>query len=947
MKRALLTALALFPIILLTCVGPPPTEKITRLPRTIPPEEPLPVDPQVTAGTLENGVRYMIRVNRKPEKRAELRLVVNAGSVLEDDDQQGLAHLAEHMAFNGTRHFAKQELVDYMESIGMRFGPELNAFTSFDETVYMLTVPTDSAEMVAKAFQILEDWAHGISFEDEEIEKERGVVIEEWRLGRGAQARMLDKQFPILFKDSQYAVRLPIGQKAVLDTFHYAAVRRFYNDWYRPDLMAVVAVGDFDRNWMEGLIEKHFSKLALVADPRERVYFPVPDHEETLAAIASDPEATGSQVSVYYKQGIKDETTHGAYRERITRSLYNAMLNERLEELTKKPEAPFLFGYSGQGRFVRTKEVYLLGAAVSDNGIERGLEALLIEADRVARHGFTASELKRQKMDLLRQMERAFQERDKTESSRYTSEYVRYFLIGEPTPGIEYEYELHKRYLPGIQVEEVNRLAREWLTDQNRVIMVNIPEKEGVNIPDEPSLLAIFDTVEAMTIDPYREAVSAEPLVATVPKPVAIVAEVTMAELGLHEWKLANGVRVLLKPTDFKNDEILFVAYSDGGTSLINDESHVAGLTSADVISEGGIGAFNDIELQKRLAGKMVRVSPFISELQEGLTGSSSPQDTETMFQLIYLYFTAPRQDSTAFIAFRERIKGYLENRNASPEAAFQDTTQVTLSQHHYRRRPWSLKLLDEMDLEKSYNFYKDRFADASDFIFVLVGNFDLDEIKPLIQTYLGGLPSLNRDETWKNVGVSPPKGVITKKLHKGIEPKSLTQIIFTGPFEWSRQNRYELGSLARVLRIKLREVLREDLGGTYGVGVWAAPSHYPVERYRLTVNFGCDPERVQELTDVVFEQIDSLKTYGTTMKYLTKVKESQRRERETNLKENEFWLDIIESYDYNGEDFRGILKYDELADALSMEAIQSAARRYLVIDNYVRVSLYPEKVSE
>jgi len=572
-----------------------------------------------------------------------------------------------------------------------------------------------------------------------------------------------------------------------------------------------------------------------------------------------------------------------------------------------------------------------------------GLEALLVEAERVARHGFTASELERQKMDLLRQIERDYEERLKTESMHYADEYILHFLADEPIPGIEYEYKLYQQYLPGIQMGEVNHLAREWLTDRNRVILVNIPEKRGFRVPAEASLLAIFDAVEAKTIDPYYDAVSAEPLVAEAPKPAAIVAEETIEELGLHKWKLANGVRVLLKPTDFKNDEILFTAYSDGGTSLISDEDYIAGLTTAAVISDGGLGAFNRVELRKRLAGKMAGVSPFIGELREGLSGSASPQDVETMFQLIYLYFTEPRKDSTAFLAYREQLRGILENKSASPDAAFQDTIQVTMSQYHHRRRPWSLELLEEMDLEKSYAFYKDRFADASDFTFVLIGNFDLDGIRPLVRTYLGGLPTLNRAESWKDVGVEPPVGVITKKLHKGMEAKSLTRIILTGPFEWSRRNRYELGSMAQVLRIKLREILREDLGGTYGVSVWAAPSHYPDERYRLTANFGCAPERVQELTEVVFEQIDSLKTYGTTMKYLTKVKETQRRERETSLKENHFWLSILETYDYHGEDFLDILKYDDLVDGLSLEAIQNAAQRYLSIANYVQVTLYPE----
>ena len=905
--------------------------------------EPLPFAPQVTVGTLDNGLKYVLRVNQKPEQRAELRLVVNAGSVLEDEDQQGLAHLTEHMAFNGTEHFAKQELIDYLESIGMRFGPEVNAYTSFDETVYMLTVPTDSVKIVEQAFLILEDWARAIAFEDEEIEKERGVVIEEWRLGRDADTRMYDQHYPVIFRDSRYAVRLPIGQKAVLDTFHYDTVRRFYNDWYRPQLMAVIAVGDFDKEWMEGLIKQHFSGIASKENARQREFYTVPDHDEPLVSIASDPEATYSEVSLYVKQEVKDENLHSAYRELIISNLYNGMLNERLYELVVRPDAPFLDGYSAQGRLVRTKEAYLLGAVVRDNGVEVGLEAVLAEAERVARHGFTPSELERQKASYLRYMEQAYLERDKTESSQYAEEYIRHFIYDEPIPGIEYEYAMYQHYLPSIEVEEVNRLAREWLTDRNRVILVNLPEKEGIQIPTEESLLAIFNAVEGTIIEPYEDAVSTQPLVAEIPTPSQIVDEEVLEDLGMYAWELANGIRVLLKPTDFNNDEILFTAYSDGGTSLIRDEDYMSGRLAAVVVSEGGVGPFDQIELEKQLAGKVAWVSPYIAELQEGLSGYASPRDVETLFQLIYLYFAQPRQDSIAFNAYLEQLTGALENRSASPDVAFQDTVQVTLSQYHYRRRPWSMELLEEMDLATSYAFYQDRFADASDFTFAFVGNFDPDGIRELVQTYLGGLPTAGREESWKDVGIRPPQGVITKEVYKGLEPRSLTRITINGPFEWSRPDRYQLGSMADVLSIKLREVLREDMGGTYGVSVAASPVHYPEERYSFTISFGCDPARVEELTAVVFEQLDSLKTYGTTMKYLTKVKETQLREREVNLQDNEFWLSIIETYDYHGEALEDILNYDELVEGLTLESIQNTAQRYLDLDNYVQVTLYPE----
>ena len=905
----------------------------------------LSMDPKIKSGVLENGLKYFVRVNHKPENRAELRLVVNAGSVLEDDDQQGIAHLVEHMGFNGTEHFAKQELVDYVESIGMGFGPHLNAYTSFDETVYILRVPTDSAETVIKAFQILGDWAQRMTFDPNEIDKERGVVIEEWRRGLGAQARMRDKQFPILFHNSKYAARLPIGQKAVLDTASHETIVQFYRDWYRPDLMAVIAVGDFEDDEIERLIREQFSGLKNPEEPRQRTFYPVPDHEETLVALASDREATGSRVAVYYKQDVQSEETASAYRNRMLAGLYNRLLNSRLDELRLSADPPFLGGFSYQGRFIRTKEAYVLLAVVKDNGIERGLETLLVEAERVARHGFTPSELEREKKNVIRSMERAYQERDKTQSRVFASEYIRHFLEGEPIPGIEYELELYRRFLPGITLEEVNRLARHWLVNENRVIMVNLPEKEGVVSPADDELLAMFDVVEAADIVPYKDEISDAPLLAELPQAGHMVNEQSIPKLDVTQWELSNGVRVFLKTTDFKNDEILLRATSPGGYSLADDQNYIAASTAAAVVARGGVGPFDRIALGKYLAGKMVNVSPSISSLTEGFSASASPQDIKTMFQLIYAYFTSPRKDSTAYLSYKEQMRGWLENRSSTPEAAFRDTIQVTLSQHHFRTRPWTLEMLDEMDLQTSYSFFRERFADASDFTFFIIGNFDVEEIQPLVLQYLGGLPATNRIEMWRDVGIETPLGKIEKTVRRGMEPKSSTRMVFSGPFEWTPQNRYDLNAMVQVLRIKLREKIREDESGTYSIGVSASPAHYPDEEYSITIRFGSDPERAQELTKTILVQIDSLVNYGTTEKYLTKVKERQRRQRETGMKENGFWIRNISFYDYHEEALTSIIEYDGLIDSLTLDAIQAAARKYLTTENYVKIVLYPESM--
>ncbi|MBA3560459.1 MAG: insulinase family protein [Gemmatimonadaceae bacterium] len=907
----------------------------------------IPIDPSVTIDTLSNGVTYYIRVNKKPENRAELRLVVRAGSILEDDDQRGLAHFVEHMAFNGTRNFAKNELVSYLESLGMSFGADVNASTSFDETVYMLQLPTDSAAGLAKGFQILDDWAHGQIFDTAEVRKERGVVIEEWRSGRGAGSRMLDKQLPVLLKNSRYAERLPIGTLGSLEKFTDAALKRFYTDWYRPELMAVVAVGDFDKVQIATMIEKHFSDIPRVRSPRARTIFPVPDHDSTLITIATDKEATSSSVAIYYKQTEAPGGTLGSYRREIVEQLYNRMLNQRLYELTQKAEAPFLWASSGQGPFVGPKEAYTIGAGVKDGAVVGGLAALLTEAERVDKFGFTPNELDREKREMLRSLERAFTERDKTESARYASEYASHFLDAEPSPGIAYEFETVKQILPGIALSDVNRLGREWITDRNRVIAVNAPDKADSKVPTSAELLAVFDSVRKTQIVAYADTVSAGPLIENIPKPGSISAQREIKDLGVTYWTLSNGVRVILKPTDFKADQVLVRAYSTGGNSLLSDRDITVAGFGALAVQTGGVGKFSQIDLQKALAGKLASVTPSISSLQEGMGGSASPKDLETLFQLINLYFTQPRQDSSAFLAFKGQVKANIANRGSQPEAVFGDTLQATLTQNHPRAQPLTAETVDSISLAKSMAFYRDRFADASDFTFVFVGNFAVDSIKPHVLTYLGSLPSLKRKETWRDVGIRYPTGVIRKVVRKGTEPKAQTQMVFTGPFTWHRANRYAMSSLTAVLRIRLREVLREDLGGVYGVSVGGQPSFEPRQEYSFSIGFGASPDRMDSLRAAVFAVIDSLKSFGPTAQDLEKVRETQRRGEETSRKENGFWLSTLISADRFGEDPHTLLNGEAMRATLSAEMIREAARKYLNTANYVQVTLLPEGVGK
>ncbi len=907
-----------------------------------PQSELLPVDPDVTIGTLSNGIKYYIKENKKPENRAELRLIVNAGSALETEAQKGLAHFVEHMAFNGSTHFKKNELIDYLEMIGVKFGPELNAYTSFDETVYMLQVPTDKPELVEKGFLVLEDWAHGLAFDSIEIEKERGVITEEWRLGRGADMRMLDKQFPVLFKDSRYAERLPIGDIDIINSFEHKTLINFYKDWYRPDLIAVAAVGDFDKNAIEKLIKQHFEDIKSPAQIREREIFPVPKHKETLFAIASDKEAVNSVITIYNKLDRVEVNCKPELKNQLIKTLFAGMLNERFFELTKLPDPPFIQAGSRNGRFVRSLDRNILFAVVKDNGIENGLEVLLREARRAKLYGFNQSELDRQKQIFLRNIETQLAEKDKTESSRLIGLFVNNYLNDLPVLSIEQTHSLYNEIIPTITIDDVNKIVDELIMEDNRVILVSVPEKDGMSIPTEKDLKVILENVSKEKITAYEDKTLDIPLVEKIPAKAEIVSERRNEKLDYMEWKLANGVNIIAKQTDFKNDEILMRAFSPGGNSLVEDKDYIAALTSVSILNESGLGKFSQTELIKKLAGKIVRCNPFISNYYEGFNGSCSPNDLETLLQLVYLQFTAPRADSSAFISYKNKILTSLANSDNDPQSAFQDTISTTLTNYNHRSRPISKKLLEEMDMQTSLSFYKDRFADASDFTFIFVGNIDIEKFKPLVQTYLGGLPSLNRNEKYGEKHITYIDGKIEKSLKKGIEPKSSVSVTFVGNMEWNRHNEYKFESLIDVLNIRLREEIREEKGGTYGVRASFRISRIPDNTYTINLSWGCSPDRVEELVKAMYETIDNLKQNGPSAETLAKVKETQRRGRETSSKLNNFWTGVLFNYLLYNEDPEVVLDYNNWIEALTAEDIKEFANELIKEDRYLKVVLYP-----
>jgi zinc protease len=899
-------------------------------------------DTSVIRGVLPNGLTYYVRRNAEPRARAELRLVVNAGSVLEEPGQRGLAHFLEHMAFNGTRRFQKHEIVDYLERVGMRFGPDINAYTSFDETVYMLQLPTDSAGVVDTGLQILRDWAADISLDSAEIEAERGVVVEEWRLTRGAGGRISDRQFPFLFAGSRYAERLPIGDTATLRSFRPATLRRFYERWYRPDLMAVVAVGDFDPREVEAKIQAEFGTVPAYASSTVRPETTLPFPDSVRYMVTVDPELPRGQVSINWMIPDRPDSTLADMRRGIVEGMYSGLLGDRLNEISLQPDAPFLDVGSYQGASLRPLETFVLNAAVAEGGAERGLAALVAEVERAARHGFTAAELEREKAEILRVWEQIHAERARTTSGQFAGQYADNFLRRGRLRTVEDDYAVQTALVPAITLDEVNEAARRFAAHRDRVVLVTGPAREGLPRTTEARLAFVADSAARADVAAYTETLSDAPLLARTPAPGRIVEADSVTEVGVIRWTLSNGARVVLKPTDFKDDEILFAATSPGGLSLLPDSAYRYGQTATAAVQLAGVGELSLTDLQKRLTGKAASVGPNVGDYAEGMNGFAAPRDVETLFQLVHLYFTQPRRDTAAWTGYLQRGREALRNRGVTPESAFNDTLNAILSQGHPRTRPFSAATFDTLDIDRSLAIYRQRFENAGDFTFYFVGRFDPDSLRPLAETYLASLPGTAAREERRDPGIRPPSGVVRRTVRRGMEPRARTALVFTGPAEFSREATVEATGLAEALQIRLRERLREDLGGTYGVSVSGGVARDPYPRYSVSVSFGSAPERVDELTAVVFAVIDSMRAQGPTRDELDKVREASRRSKETSLRENDFWMGQLMAYDRMGWDVR-MIDDAPLSATLTVERVRDAARRYLDRSRYVQVSLVPE----
>lgn len=907
--------------------------------------EALLIDPSVRVGQLENGLTYYIKHNRKPEQKLELRLAVNAGSILEDDDQLGLAHFVEHMAFNGTKHFKKNQLVSYLQSIGVEFGADLNAFTGFDQTVYILPIPTADPAIVEQGFQVLADWAYGLDFDHQEIDKERGVVIEEWRLGQGAQQRMMDAYLPIMLKGSRYADRLPIGSKDIIQNASYDAVKRFYREWYRPDLMAVIAVGDLDPDLVETKIKRYFSAMPRPSNPRERKTFSGPRLKEERIAIETDPEASFTLVDIGYLHDRTPARTTSDYRAELVSDLWATMVNQRLEELKRSPEAPFAYAFTGYGRsWVKTQAAYSVGAMVPEGGVLTATEALLREIARVRKHGFQEGEFERAKRTVLEDYERALKEKDKTESSRLVWAFVWHFLAGESAPGPVFDFEFATKSLPGITLDEVNALLETWMQTENRYVVITGPEKDGLVYPSAEEIHQVLVSADNVDVTAYQDTLTATQLMEKPPQKVAIKSRQDRPTIGVTELSLANGMRIVLKPTDFKDNEVILMATSQGGMSLYSDEDYLETRMLSWVMGASGLADFSQTDLEKLLAGKTVYLRPFVGDINESLRGRAASEDLETLFQLLHLQFSAPRNDPNAFHSEITGQKAMMKNQRSDPMMYFHDQAARARANNHVRsgfllkEAEW-----DQLNHSEMQRIFEERFANPGDFTVVMVGSFNLETALPLIETYLANLPGEPEAETFKDVGMRAPKGKSRKVVRKGVDPKSMVNLYYTTDVPFTQEDDYLVKSLCELMNIKLVEILREEMSGVYGVGAYGGIRRAPHSYAGISVSFPCAPENVNTLTVAVTQIIESLKAEGPSQSDVAKVQEAQRLDLKESLKTNRYWVrQLVEAYTWN-EDPEQIPIYEDRVSSLSADRLRQTANRFFNMENVLQIELYPE----
>lgn len=906
----------------------------------------LPTDPNVKIGKLANGLTYYIHKNALPAKKIQLRLVVNAGSILETPDQQGLAHFMEHMNFNGLKHFPKNDLVNYLQSIGVEFGADLNAYTSFDETVYILPIPSDDSVKVEKGFTILEDWAFNALLDTAEINKERGVVLEESRLSKGAGARMQKQYFPTLFNGSAYSNRLPIGKDSILQNFKPSSLINFYKTWYRPNLMSVVVVGDIDPAAAEKLIVRHFAGYKNPAKivPRPAI-IPIPERKGNKSIVVTDKEQPYNLVQVInYVEKAPTIKTWGDYRNSIIEGLFNQMVSQRFAEIAQQPNPPFLAAGATFSDFIRGYNSFASYAVLGDKPAQPAIRAVESVTESVKKFGFLPAELERAKVNVLNGAERANKDKDKTQSDRFVDAYVSHFLSRDPIIGIENRYQYLKSELSTITVEEINALAKRTETQQGFFALLMGAEKSKSTLPAADTLVQFVTAARAIPAQPYQEKVLAKTLIDRMPAAGKIVQETKDAALGTTNLTLSNGVTVTLKPTDFKNDEIQMDSWRWGGHHVYPIADKMNAEKAATLVQSMGVKDFSPTDLRKFLAGKTVQVTPYISADDEGIEGRSSVKDLETFFQLVHIYLTQPRKDAALFQNYVNSQKSIMDNMKSIPQAYFGDTlSKVVYNNHPYTPIMETAASFDQLNLDRAMAIYKEVFSNADGLHFTFVGNVDMDKMKQYITTYLGSLPSSPAKHTYKDVGLRPAKGPLNIDVKKGAEKQSLVVMQYNGEMPYSKEIDLQLAMLSEVMNIKIIEKLREEMGGIYGGGMRGGLSKRPYEQYSIGVSFPCGPENVNKLVAAFLGIVKDVSDKGIDEKDMAKVKETLKKQYEVQIKNNDYWLEGLSKSFIDQTDPAWILAYPGKVEGVTADQLQQLCKKLMDTPNYIKAVLYPE----
>ena len=904
---------------------------------------PIPIDEHVRIGHLENGLTYYIRHNEEPKDQVHFYIAQKVGSILEEEDQRGLAHFLEHMCFNGSEHFAGNGVVKYCEKIGVQFGADLNAYTSIDETVYNIdNVPTTNPENIDSCLYILYDWANGLLLAGEDIDHERGVIHEEWRSRNNAQMRMYEQLLPRIYPNNRYGERMPIGLMSVVDNFPYQALRDYYEKWYRPDQQGIVVVGDIDVDEIEGKIKKIFSGIEMPENAAERYYVTVEDNKEPIVAMAKDKEMQIAMTYIFNKHEAFPREMKGDMSYLIARYALNMadnMISDRLSELAQQAEPPFMqaqISFHDDFFLAKTKGAAMGVAVTSEDGLVKGVSTVYREMLRAARNGFTASEYERARADYLTHLESNYNERDKTKSASYCSSYVRHFIDNEPIPGIENRYALMNQLVPNIPVEVINGVVAEMMCDSNLVVACMLPDKEGVTYPTEEELAKILADVAAEDIAPYEDKASDEPLISATLKP-GKEKKVKEDKFGYKKYTLSNGATIYLKPTDFKADEIQMTVSSKGGQSLYDDSECITLGQCDDVVTLGGVGNFSNTDLQKALAGKKVSLNTSIGTYFENMSGRTTPKDFETLLQLTWLRFTSPRQDMEAYQSYINRSKASLQNQELNPMSALQDTIASVLYDNKPRARRMKAWMLDEINYDRAMQIYKERFANASDFIFVFTGNIDEATALPLIQKYIGSLPKGKKKENWKDIHMDIKPGKISNIFDKEMEVPQATYLqVIDGDIDYNLKNNLAFDFAGQILDIIYTEEIREKEGGTYGVSVVAQTNNVPKNRATMQIVFQCDPDRRAYLGGRVKEILTQFAEEGPSEANLAKVKELALKRYQENLRENSFWSSGIFDWAFYGED--NISTYEQTLNSITANDVRLAVKNLLSQGNDIEI---------